>query len=285
MYSCDVCGCSSSGQYMGVLPQFQKHFLGVQYYYRQFHTETHSIFQDNNNSSQETFQTLDVRGRISLAKKLQILFWIPINQNQQNTQNQITRLQGLGDASLVANYIVFNTSDSTCSSWKKSLQWMGGLKMPTGKFNYTTEGSELNPYIQLGTGSWDFLANAIYTLRYQSIGMNTAVMSRITTANANQFRLGSKVTGLWNVFYWGSWDNKTLLPNMGLMYDYAFADQEASGVYLGGGSSVFATAGIDFYLPTWIFSLNYQQPIAQKFISLQHIQNQPRILVNLLHTF
>ncbi len=47
----------------------------------------------------------------------------------------------------------------------------GGVKAPTGKFRYVDDGTEVaNANFQLGTGSVDFMLNAIYNVRPQQVG-------------------------------------------------------------------------------------------------------------------
>ena len=59
--ACTVCGCSASNQYLGILPQFHRHFLGLQYQHREFRSE-HPAHEAGHSGtvSQENFNTLQV---------------------------------------------------------------------------------------------------------------------------------------------------------------------------------------------------------------------------------
>ncbi|MEO0333200.1 MAG: hypothetical protein AAF223_16195, partial [Bacteroidota bacterium] len=35
-HACDVCGCSLGSNYFGILPQFDKHFVGVRWHHSSF---------------------------------------------------------------------------------------------------------------------------------------------------------------------------------------------------------------------------------------------------------
>src|SRR4051812_40894074 len=41
--ACDLCGCSANNQYLGILPQFYKQFIGVQYQYTSFNARQASL--------------------------------------------------------------------------------------------------------------------------------------------------------------------------------------------------------------------------------------------------
>ncbi|MDP1051393.1 hypothetical protein, partial [Klebsiella quasipneumoniae] len=74
---------------------------------------------------------------------------------------------------------------------------------PTGRFKYDLNSSEevANPNFQLGTGSTDFLLNAIYTVRYNQWGLNTDLTYKINTKNSNQYQYGNKLTTALTAFY------------------------------------------------------------------------------------
>ncbi|MBP8240682.1 MAG: hypothetical protein KAX50_12000 [Saprospiraceae bacterium] len=42
--ACDVCGCAVGGNYLGILPQFRRHFAGVRFQYRTFDSEHPNLF-------------------------------------------------------------------------------------------------------------------------------------------------------------------------------------------------------------------------------------------------
>ena len=87
---------------------------------------------------------------------------------------------GLGDLKLVAKY-QFVQRDTRKSSFR--VTYLGGLKLPTGRADTT-----LPPPLQLGTGSYDFIAGSIATYVRDRWGLNAeAVLNKNTKAHDYQF--------------------------------------------------------------------------------------------------
>ena len=68
--ACTVCGCSASNQYLGILPQYHKHFMGLQYQFRAFESE-HEAHEaaEKSSLSKEYYSTIQAWGRFNLGKK------------------------------------------------------------------------------------------------------------------------------------------------------------------------------------------------------------------------
>lgn len=261
--ACDICGCGVGNAYYGIMPQSYRNFIGVRYRYRTYDSHLNSQLL----RTKETFQTAELWARLYPSKRIQVLAFVPYNFNDQKDAGSSARLSGLGDITLQANFNVLNTHmDTTMRAINHTLLIGGGIKVPTGKANFTDDGSlGANANFQLGTGSTDFLLNAIYTLRYGSWGWNSDVSYRINTANAQHYRFGNRLSGATSLFYVTRAGKVQLMPNAGLAAEYSGKDLK-DGVRNSqtGGYAVLGTAGVEAYFGRFVTGVNLQQPLSQR---------------------
>lgn len=286
--ACDVCGCSISGNYFGILPQFSRHFVGLRWSERSFQTAhtpaslRHGIFH-----STEQFSTLDALVRFYPHRRVQLLALVPYQWIRRDEAGVITQTQGLGDVSLMANYIVFNSGDSLRRTWRHTLAFGLGVKAPTGRFQSPVSGKEaINANLQPGSGSTDLTFGVQYTLRRGSLGLASDAYYRFNTANKQGFQFGNRVNGSCKFFYWQNIHRAglALLPNAGIYTEAAGLDRQNGEILddTGGmvtlgllGLDVYAagrvSAGVTFQAPLyhdlgggtiqpgkrWMFTLNY----------------------------
>lgn len=264
--ACDVCGCSAGGNLMGILPQFHNHFIGLRYSQRSFKTIHPPLFSyaTQMETSVETFQTMELFGRYYPNPKLQIFGFVPMNSYTRQSNNQTLTANGLGDVQLLANYVVINNADSLEAPWKNTLLLGGGIKLPTGKVDMEKEGVMLPQIIQLGTGSWDWIANAVYTLRYKKLGMNLDASVKLNTENKFGYKFGNRLSGSARLFYWARYKRFTFLPQVGAFFDAGKADV-LSGLNQieTGGKLVLATAGMDMYYKNYMLGFSIQPAVYQ----------------------
>ena len=185
-FACPICGCGVGGFYIGLLPTYKSQFIGVRYQYS--HYETH-LNADPTQYSHDFYRTVELYGGITIGSKWQVLGFLPYHLNYQNTDDGIIKRNGLGDISMSTNYKIWNTSGLTKNNKSFSHEfWLGaGVKLPTGKYNvdygiYVSE--ELDNLLgnvnsQMGTGTVDFIANAMYNVQINKFGINTTVNYKI----------------------------------------------------------------------------------------------------------
>lgn len=261
--ACDVCGCSSGGGFTGIMPLYHRHFVGVRYAYRSF-WNNHPTTDGSKLVSLNRFHTTDVWARIYPHKRVQLFAVVPFNYNTETESGTTVRAFGLGDIQVWANYALVLTPDSSKSSWRHTLLAGAGIKTASGMNNAKNRvGDRLGQSLQPGTGSWDALLNAVYTVRYKKWGMNTDATVRITTANRQGFRFGTHFSGSAKFFYWAKYRNWSFLPQMGLLADYGLKDRNAGKrVEDSGGFALLGTAGVDVYFKRFVFGTTFQQPVA-----------------------
>ncbi|MFN3850776.1 MAG: hypothetical protein ACK4NY_15190 [Spirosomataceae bacterium] len=273
-HACDMCGCANSGSFFGILPQSHLRFVGVRYRTRDFDSHLNSQIL----KTKEHFQTTELWGRFYPFKKTQLLVFLPYNFNKQTTlSGRTAKLEGLGDASMIMHYNVFNTFwDSTVHHINQNFLIGGGIKLPTGRYKFEETGEEgANANFQLGTGSVDFVLNAIYTLRYHNWGLNFDASHKINTANSSRYRFANRTNGSLTAFYTAKLGDLTVMPNLGTMVEYSKKDTK-NGIEndFTGGWVMMANAGIELYYKRFSTGLTFQKPIVQNLVNRESKINQ-----------
>lgn len=285
--ACDLCGCSNGSSFFGILPQGHRRFMGLRYRFTQFDSHVGSV----NLRSRETFRTAELWGRFYPVKRVQVLAFLPYQFSEQILlkTGQRTPLQGLSDVTLLAHYNLLNTfmQDAANRKVDHNLLVGGGIKLPTGRYRYdeTSIAEVDNPNFQLGTGSTDLLLNAIYTARYQRIGLNTDVSYRVNTTNANGYRFGNRTTATASLFYMSSLGTKSIMPHLGIYVEKANRDMRAGEVNIRtGGYATYLNAGTEVYLSKVSVGLSYRQPLVQN-LSNGEVQARSQVTTHLTFLF
>lgn len=269
-YACDLCGCGNGGSFFGILPQAHKSFVGLRYGYKSYD----SHIKTPNLQTHEDFWKTELWFRTYPIKRVQLLAFVPYLFNKQTilqTGNQLD-LQGLGDMTLLANYNVFNTlTDTIPHRFDHNLLIGGGVKLPTGKYQYDAlnDSEVANANFQLGTGSTDFLLNLVYTLRHKAWGLNYDVTYKINTQNKNDYHFGNRFTTNLSLLYFHHLsDNITLIPNAGVTYESAPKDTQNEVPNANtGGNALLASVGLEGYIHQFSAGINYQNPLAQDLVN------------------
>jgi hypothetical protein len=190
---------------------------------------------------------------------------------QSNTQTIMASgerktLSGIGDLSALAHYNVVNTFfDSTAHTLDHIWLLGGGIKLPTGKFDYTMSQDEVaNPNFQLGTGSVDYIINSIYTVRKNNIGLNLDLSYKINGTNRNHYKFANKSRVIVNGFMQLTAGDFSFLPNLGVLGEYNGHDKQ-NGIdnQFSGGYLTTAMLGSEVYYKKITAGFSLQKPLAQ----------------------
>lgn len=155
----------------------------------------------------------------------------------------------------------------------------GGVKLPTGKFEYGYSDTEVNPNFQLGTGSTDFLMSAIHTVRYKKIGINTEVGGRISTKSNQHYKFGNRLSASLTAFYAKNFGHLSIMPNIGSTIDYGFKDHKEGLLNSQtGGYSLMGSVGMQAYYKAFSTGINFQGPMAQN-LGGGELKTRPQIAV------
>ena len=262
--ACDACGCSMSQVYWGILPNQSNHYLGLWWQYQRYGSFSGSSFEElADQNSTEQFNLIELRGRFNISPRWKLFGIVPYAHHIRERDGEEVILNGLGDITLMAHYQVFNTADSLQKTVRHSFAAGAGLKLPTGSFQeIADEESFANPYFQVGTGSWDFLFNLVYTLRWRQLGLNADLTYKLNTNNQNDYRFGNRFNGALTFFHFSKLNQIQIMPNTGLFVEQAEWDVR-EGFYRThtGGEALFANFGLEVYYKQFNFGANYNHPL------------------------
>lgn len=270
--ACEICGCGLGNYYMGILPHFSHRFAGLRY---QFHSFKTRMKDDPSQFSNDFYQTCELWTGWNLGKKWRLLGFIPFNVNHQVSDEGTNNKSGLGDVALMASYNLFDKSLN--NNGKRVLQqfWIGGgVKLPSGKFETDPAGTDMAAMAntQIGSGSTDFLLNAMYNINVNRVGVNTTVNYKINQVNKDGYRFGNKLTANSFISYafTGKKSGIDFIPNAGFLFEHsAGSEMENAKVNLTGGSLLLGSAGAEFRFNKVTAGFNAQLPIAQNFAENQ----------------
>jgi hypothetical protein len=253
---CQNAACSG----LNILPNLQKHVVGLRYMHRQYAgVYTKSLNPElNGQRTIEKLNTLEAFGRFNVHPRWQLTFTVPYNFLLHQSNDSTIRQNGLGDITVMAHFLTINPAKCSINGTRHQLRAGFGLKLPTGKF--LARNSKVTATgIQLGTGALDVLLNAIYTFRYKNFGFNTFAGYRLSTYNTINYKYNDRISAQTNFFYAIELKNLTLLPNVGVNYEYLLPAKDGKNVLQYTQQQlVLAGAGFDVYYKKLAISIACQ---------------------------
>lgn len=269
-FSAESCngGCPSGGGYMGIVPQFNKNFIGLRYRMRTFSTEGHS-HGDNHLVSKHLFQTAELWGRFYPSKRVQAFVFLPYQFNSESVNHETSRIENIGDMSFIFNYNLINTGDSLDHVFKHNLLLGIGAKLPTGKYQQRDSDKQMYPVaFQTGTGAYSAILSSMYTLRCRKMGLNSNFSYYYNGKNELEYSFGNLASGSLSAFYWFKVKSVSILPSVGTYLESAPRDID-NGYYVNktGGTLGYYSLGTDVYVNRFAISLNAQMPYLQDIAS------------------
>jgi hypothetical protein len=202
-WACEICGCGHSSFQIGLLPTFNKGFLGLRYSYSRF---TSRMRNEPSQFSNDYYQSMELWGGYNY-KKLQTMVFLPYIMSTKRSDDGVAYSNGIGDAMILLNYKIFDVtrlSKNESTTMKNQLYAGGGIKLPTGVSRVNVNDPEFNIgdfNSQAGTGSVDYMVNATHNLMFNNSGVISNVAYRINTANSDHYRFGNR-TYLSSMYYY-----------------------------------------------------------------------------------
>lgn len=257
---CDACGCSANGGSMGFSSMLNNNFIGIRYVNQSYSTKE-GVF-NNSPWISENFNTTQIWTKIPVSNKIQITALIPFHFNNRELVSGKQRIQGLGDATIIGMYSVFEIhSDSTTVGHK--LQFGGGVKAPTGKYTTANNGT-LNPSFQLGTGSWDYLLVSEYVIKKERFGLNTALSYTFKTENEKHYQFGNQFNYGSTFFYLLDLNTVKFVPQFGIAGEVYNSNKQFKQVVSDTkGDLVFGKFGFELGKDKFSLGANLMLPINQ----------------------
>jgi len=268
-FACEICGCGVGNFYMGIMPQFNRHFVGIRY--RQMSYDSHLGVGGTKSylTTREVFQTAELWARFYPTQRILVMAFLPYHANQQTDYNQTftKNLSGLGEGMLTVNYrLLDNIADTSLRNFRHNLLIGGGVKLPTARFRFDAADNQqvANPNFQLGSGSTDVLTNLVYVLRRGKWGLSADLNFKYNTANTDDYRFGHRINGQVALFYMRSVRGVWLMPYSGVFGEYSGQDSNA-GISISntGGGTTFAVGGLELYIGRISIGGSFQQPLSQ----------------------
>lgn len=261
-----ACCCNTSSSNYSILPNLDSHIVGVRYSYSSYDATAYPVMNMVMSGEQmammgagqpavERMNTVELFGRFRLPHRFQLSVFLPVHIASESYSGSFQRTAGLGDASLLLQYAVFDPKKCKGNPVKHQLKFGFGIKVPTGQFKMDADGLTSTDF-ELGTGSVDFLMNAVYTLSYKKFGFNVLSAYKKDLVNKQHLQYGDKLNEGLNAFYrLGPWKGVSVVPTAGINYDHVFYNvyQKEALTYTG-GDYINASAGIDAYYKHFAFS-------------------------------
>ena len=262
--ACDICGNNPNSMYVGLLPNYTNHFVGLKHRFVKFETE----HNDKQEYGQDVLHETTLWGRYNLNKKIQIYASIPYLINDRIDNHTSYVIHGLGDASVLLNYTLIDNNDSLNGKLYHFLQTGVGVKLPTGQSDLIANGNTVIPMLQLGTGSTDILASVFYMMRIKKLGWSCAGNYKWNTTGANDYRMGNNLNVDLRGFYWYQRPNHAWVPSVGLGWEHMETNTDR-GIEreLTGGNALLSSVGVQLFKGKFSIGSIFQLPIHQNINS------------------
>jgi hypothetical protein len=315
-FSLEVAACDLCSIYLNMEPNDLKNTIGLNYRYRHFENIIHSqrTIESNNKHAagntvlqesslqEEVFINYDLWFNYFLNQKWQINGTLTFADNYyRENDSSLHNIGGIGDLTLLAKYMLYNTKATDSSNW--SMRWLvgGGLQLPVGSYRksyivapsqskngkaiYGAPYEELDPHMQAGSGSLDYIILTEFQLKYRKTGISVSGIYQINGKNSYGFKFANRFNANTSIFRLIRWNKITLAPGIGLSYEKSKRDLYKGEDYLNsGGSALFSTFFTKIYYSDFALGVNYFQPIEQNLLDNQ-IPNKERVTVDLSFYF
>jgi hypothetical protein len=247
-FACEICGCSNGNFQIGLLPNFNKGFMGIRYSYSHF---TSQVKSDPTQFSNDFYKTVELWGGYSF-KKMQVMAFLPYVISRKESDDGVTVSNGIGDLMLLVNYNIWKSTHLTKSEKTTIMHDLfigGGVKLPTGVNSVNTTSSTFNIgdfNSQAGTGSVDYMVNATHNVMWNNSGIVTNVAYRINTANPQGYRFGNRAYVSSAYYYTFTKSSFKIKPNVGINYQSNSVNKYSGDqVADSNGYNFNATAGLN----------------------------------------
>lgn len=268
IFACDICGCGVGNNYIGILPEFQKHVFGIRYRTNSMLTHIGVGGATTYLTTQENYRITELWGGWNINEKFRVMASLPYSFNEKTNQGITETKNGIGDVSVFGFYQLLNKRSSHGNSLLVQSLWLGaGVKLATGKYNpadHLATNASLNLF-QLGTGSYDFNIQTMYDIRLQDAGINVTGGYKMNTANKYDYQYGNRLNVNGQFYYkFRTRQQIMIAPNTGIQYEQSAVDRDGTvRVASSGGNLLLGTVGMETAFKRFSIGGNYQTPLSQ----------------------
>lgn len=264
--ACDVCGCGVNTSFFGIMPQGNGHFAGLRYGQASFNASmvyNSPLLEDEH--SDDLFQRVDLLANASLTDRIHVALSIPYIMNEMKGTHQNANFHGIGDIAVLGFYKP-DLMKGRVAKFQQTLFVGGGLELPTGSSDRESGDELINKNFQLGSGSWDLLLSANYSLAGFIYGFNLESGYKINTVSSSGYQFGNQWSANLNFFKYLQTPEWSFIPFVGTYFETSAAHYEGMVKQANtGGWAMMANAGVKVIRKVMSCEMIYQLPIAQNF--------------------
>ncbi|MFK7907925.1 MAG: transporter [Chitinophagales bacterium] len=235
----------------------------------------------------ETYSLTSLSAQWYLNSRTLAYAYIPYVSNKRqidNSLNEVTQKSGLGDVIIGGKHYLYNSALYQQNPTFKQYLLLGvGLKLPSGSYNDFDEAKrEIEPTLQPGTGTMDFLITGDYQLHYRRFILQAAASYSINQKNKYTYQYGNQINASIEALYEIELNpNIDLTPNLALQYIDAESNvingalidgsSTTSGFeFLGtGGQMLWGSIGLAVKMDRTQVQFDYFLPLSENFIGTQ----------------
>jgi len=302
VFACDLCGC-----FIGVLPYDNQSSFSINHRYRIFSgypgmsggmvfpsgayrlskppSVLHGVNQVATSQNDfESYKLIELRGKWFVSPRVELNFILPFAENRSSTNGVKQRIDGLGDATILAGYhLIRKVGDG---NFRHRLVVGLGIKLPSGKCNAkTSDGDRISLMMQTGTGSTDGIFYLAYTGGGYNFRWGATGSTKFSGSNKYKEQLTPATSSTAFVGYVLTVKSWKLLPEISAYQEYM------RGMYVGNEfeqgttmNGVLLGPSIDAFWKNLGINLSYQLPVYEQKENY-NLESKARISLGLTWSF
>jgi hypothetical protein len=274
--ACDVCR-GGVGNYNPLLfPHLSKNYFGLCWMHRHYITSA-----EDGSARNEYYNAILLTAQYSPFKKLQLAVMAPWQLNKMQTLDGRKNISGVGDISVLANYQVFN---KTNSKFRRTFVAGAGVKLPAGRYQRLTGEKVEGQNFQVGTGSTDYLLNASFHAGWRQWTVSATSSYKYNTQNKDDYRYGDVFLNGLTIVYQKEFKNFSIAPYTQMISEKQMKDADSHVLQdHSGGHVLFAGGGLDVNIRKVSGGFSYQF-VTNQHLAAGNIMAKPRFSTHLLFT-
>lgn len=258
--ACEVCGGTNPPITIGYLPSNTNHFIGIRNTFRHYNSTEQLIASQVEYT--DYFNSIEIVGKYQLSKKWQLNALIPYSIVTQKNETNLLSKQGLGDISLLSNFLPYVKKDST-GAFQNIFTIGLGFKTPTGAFSSNVhETSNMYP----GTGAFDVISSISYFHSFNKYAYQIEASNAYRLENVVGYQFGNSLTLNAQLFKKIKLKKQLFQPMIGFNFLLNGKDRihgKINTESYNDGFVLNGKIGLTWLASKWMISANLQQPIIQ----------------------
>ncbi len=306
--ACDYCSC-----FTGITPFDNQSGIGATYRYKSFNgyrsaSQPHRIFPDGSlrlgqpagngvqhtsegaaeslsSNEYETYRAIDLHAKYFIHRRIELNALLPFSRNKHEhpEDGEKHELQGVGDLFVYGGYHLVSRPDARVFAQRLILG--AGVKLPTGNYMISENGTRIHEELQPGTGTTDGFAYFNYVAGYRHLGANIYGMHKVNGKNIFTEKIADNTTGRFSFFYKFKKGKWFLIPSAQAAYEYTRGMKTSNKLAAGTETNLLTSGlGMDVYFKNIGVNAAFHLPVYEK-ISGEAMSNSSRITIGLCYNF